>query len=86
MFAILTTLTLVTVCLVVVTVLPMTRITHWFVRDMDFPRFQIAVVAIVLMVAQSVVLDAHHPLRWLLAGVTLICLAVQLWWLLPYTR
>jgi endonuclease/exonuclease/phosphatase (EEP) superfamily protein YafD len=86
MFAILTTLTLVTVCLVVVTVLPMTRITHWFVRDMDFPRFQIAVVAIVLMVAQSVVLDAHHPLRWLLAGVTLICLAVQLWWILPYTR
>lgn len=86
MLAVLIGLSLLTACLVLVTVLPMTRITHWFVRDMDFPRFQIAAVAVTLLVSQCLLLDREQPLRWVLVSVTLTCLAVQLWWILPYTR
>ena len=72
--------------LLVATLMPLSRNPHWLVRGMDFPRLQLAVVAVVLLIAEVILLDLSQPLPWILIGVTASCLAWQLWWILPYTR
>lgn len=74
-----------TTLLLLVTLLPLWRHPHWLVRGMDFPRFQFAVIASLLMVAQLALLDYSHFSGWLMTGATLACLLWQLWWILPYT-
>ncbi len=74
-----------TVAILLATALPLTRCTHWVVRGLDFPRLQFAVFAIVLLVAHLYFLDLQTLIAQLLIVGTLLCLAWQLWWVLPYT-
>ena len=78
-------LTLLAVLVCLATVLPETRFTHWVVRGLDFPRLQIAVLGIAVLVLQLVFLD----LSKLYNGVALVAVAAaigwQLKWVLPYT-
>jgi endonuclease/exonuclease/phosphatase (EEP) superfamily protein YafD len=71
--------------LVTATLLPLWRNPHWLVRGMDFPRLQLAAIALLLMLAQVVSLNLAEPQAWTLIGLTLACLAWQLWWITPYT-
>ena len=78
---------LVAALLVAVTLLPLTNVRHWSVRDLDFPRLQFAAGLAALLAIHVAWLadgaaDAPSPL-WLplLAG----CLAYQLRWILPYS-
>jgi endonuclease/exonuclease/phosphatase (EEP) superfamily protein YafD len=74
-----------TVMLLIATLLPLWRHPHWLVRGMDFPRLQLATAALLLILVQAVSLDLGSAPAWALIGITLMCLAWQLWWILPYT-
>lgn len=76
---------LTTSLLLTATILPIFRYPHWIFRGMDFPRLQFASLAALLLLAQVVWLDLDKAINWVLIGITLICLAWQLWWILPYT-
>ncbi|RYF02841.1 MAG: endonuclease, partial [Oxalobacteraceae bacterium] len=46
-----------TVAIVVMTLLPLSRSSHWWVRGMDFPRLQIVALSAALLLAQWWLLD-----------------------------
>ncbi|MEO9102615.1 MAG: endonuclease/exonuclease/phosphatase family protein [Burkholderiaceae bacterium] len=74
-----------TIVLLVLTLLPLLRQKHWVVRSMDFPRLQLAVLALVLIGA-DIWLGLQRPAGWGLLAIALPCLAWQAWWIAPYTR
>lgn len=78
-------LALATIVVALATLLPMLRHPHWVFRGLDFPRLQLAVVALVLLLLQPALLDMNHPFSWFLVTATGLSLGVQLWWILPYT-
>jgi endonuclease/exonuclease/phosphatase (EEP) superfamily protein YafD len=71
--------------LVLATLLPLWRNPHWVVRGMDFPRLQLAAIALALVLVQALSLDLAETQTWVLMGITLLCLTWQLWWITPYT-
>ncbi|GGX96847.1 hypothetical protein GCM10007160_25620 [Litchfieldella qijiaojingensis] len=71
--------------LVTATLLPLWRHPHWLVRGMDFPRMQLAATALLLILIQVISLDLVKAQAWALINITLVCLAWQLWWIMPYT-
>ncbi|MDB5771985.1 MAG: endonuclease [Burkholderia sp.] len=82
-FAILATLV---ALILLMTLLPLSRHTGWWIRDLDFPRLQITVAALAVLVAQLIVLDlTEFKTQALLAG-TSGCLLYQAWWIIPYTK
>lgn len=68
------------------TLLPFSRRTEWIIRDLDFPRLQIAFVALATLVAELILLDLGEPAGIVLVIVTVACLLYQAWWIVPYTR
>jgi len=83
---ILTIIAILTLAIVVVTLLPLLDSSHWWVRDLDFPRLQIAFTSAVLLTGQWLLLDrSEFPVQLLLAA-TASCLLYQAWWILPYTQ
>ncbi|HEU4851737.1 MAG TPA: endonuclease/exonuclease/phosphatase family protein [Telluria sp.] len=68
------------------TLLPLSRATGWWVRDLDFPRLQLAILALGVLVAQLLLLDLEESETQGLMLVTGACLLYQAWWILPYTR
>jgi len=53
---------------------------------MDFPRLQIVIFSIGLLITVFLVLDVKLPLTILLIAAVTSCLGWQLWWVLPYTK
>ncbi|WP_330217960.1 hypothetical protein [Marinobacter similis] len=78
-------LALVTVVVALATLLPMLRHPHWIIRGFDFPRLQLAAVALVVLILQLALLELDRPLSWFLVAATALSLGCQLWWILPYT-
>ena len=70
--------------LLLVTVMPLSHKTVWWIRDFDFPRLQIAISALALLAAQLWLLDWDTTAAALLA-ITAACLVYQAWWIIPYT-
>ncbi len=68
------------------TLLPLSRRTVWWIRDLDFPRLQIAIIAFVLLIMQFALLDWRDDEVRALIAVNLACLLYQAWWIFPYTR
>lgn len=79
------TLAFCTAFIVMATLLPLWRNPHWSVRGFDFPRLQIAVAALVIVISELAVLDWQRLSTWVLISATGLCLASQLWRVLPYT-
>lgn len=75
-----------TLVIAIATVLPLSKNPHWLFRGMDFPRLQIAVLAVLLLLAQLLYLDLQRPLAWLLVVITALCVFWQAWRVAPYTR
>jgi endonuclease/exonuclease/phosphatase (EEP) superfamily protein YafD len=75
-----------TVLLLLLTLLPFSRIKHWLVRGLDFPRLQLAVLSGLLLAMQLSMLDVTLGASQWLILLNLGCLAVQAWWIWPYTR
>lgn len=77
---------IVTVILTTFTLLPLWRHEAWWVRSLDFPRLQLFVVSLLLLLIELVLLDLSQPSTWGLLVVALLCLLYQAWWIAPYTR
>lgn len=43
--------------IVLATLLPLLRCTGWWIRDLDFPRLQLAILSLTVLVGQFVFLD-----------------------------
>ncbi|SOB75573.1 Uncharacterized conserved protein YafD, endonuclease/exonuclease/phosphatase (EEP) superfamily [Marinobacter sp. LV10R510-11A] len=82
---ILLTLSVFTITIAVATLLPLWRNPHWSVRIFDFPRLQLTILVVLLVIAQLFLLDLNRPLSWVLILVAVGALGAQLWWILPYT-
>lgn len=74
------------VLIVIATLMPLSRHTEWWVRDLDFPRLQIAILALGVLVAEGFLLDMGERTSPVLLVVTAACVAYQAWWIIPYTR
>jgi len=74
------------VILTILTLLPLWRHEAWWVRSLDFPRLQLSVILLLLLVLELLLLDLSHPSAWGLLGVVLLCLVYEAWWIVPYTR
>jgi endonuclease/exonuclease/phosphatase (EEP) superfamily protein YafD len=81
----LATVSLLTVLLVVLTLLPLSRRQAWWIRGCDFPRLQLACAGFLLIALQLSTLDLSRPLTWLLLISCLACVAYQSWWIWPYS-
>ena len=64
----------------------MWRYEAWWVRSLDFPRLQLLVVSLFLLVLEAVLLDLSNLTTWILLMVVLICFVYHAWWILPYTQ
>jgi endonuclease/exonuclease/phosphatase (EEP) superfamily protein YafD len=80
-----TALVLATVVIALLTFLPVWHNPHWLIRALDFPRFQIAILAICLLIVQCIVLNSGDILSIASIALTSLCVIWQLWWILPYT-
>ena len=82
----LTIIAVLTLAIVVMTLLPLSRSAHWWIRGLDFPRLQIALLCAALLPAQWWLLDQSELPAQLMLAATAACLLYQAWWILPYTR
>lgn len=62
------------------------RYEAWWVRGWDFPRLQLGFLAIVLLLAQLALLDFSRTWSWISVALVAICIAYQVWWIIPYTQ
>ncbi|MGB0134966.1 endonuclease/exonuclease/phosphatase family protein [Dokdonella sp.] len=78
-------LVLLSIVLLVATTLPCLRSERWWIRALEFPRIQFAVLAVVLLLAELAFLDLSRPGSWLLLLSVAASLTWHLWWIAPYT-
>lgn len=81
-----TVLTVLSIIALVASIIPFLRIEGWWVRGFDFPRLQFAFLAAALLVADLLLLDMSEPRGWALVAIATVCLCIQAWWIVPYTR
>lgn len=74
-----------TLSLALMTFITLWRYEVWWVRGFDFPRLQLGVLALVLLIVKINLLDFSHVSSWILCSITTICIAYQAWWILPYS-
>ncbi|MCO4755845.1 MAG: hypothetical protein KC478_15295, partial [Bacteriovoracaceae bacterium] len=70
----LSVITTITVLITLVSLLPLSQNPHWIIRGMDFPRLQIAILAVVLLIADFTLLDFDLVFSWALVSLTTVCL------------
>lgn len=71
--------------LLLATVIPLFRGEHYAVRGWDFPRLQIGCLAAVSILARMVFTDVGTGWDWLSLGLAGFALAIQTWWIFPFT-
>ena len=81
-----TTFLFATIILVIFTFLPIWRFEAWWVRSLDFPRLQLFLISLLLILMESVMLDLSQPSTWVLLILALFCFVYHAWWIVPYTR
>jgi endonuclease/exonuclease/phosphatase (EEP) superfamily protein YafD len=74
-----------TVVLAALTLLPLSHHEAWWVRGLDFPRLQLTMILLLLLVLETVLLDLSRPSSWALLTVGWLCLIYQAWWIIPYS-
>ncbi len=75
--------------LALLTLAPLTRVSHWLVRDLDFPRLQLAFLALVNLAACGIFSMRHPSQSTQFIGAALITVLILLyhgWWIFPYSR
>jgi len=85
-FMISTVLALLTLFLLFVTLLPLSRATWWWVRVWDFPRLQLSLLLFAVLVADLALLDLSGTVNLLISITSALCFIYQLWWIVPYTK
>lgn len=74
-----------TAIVVAVTLIPLLPSEKWWVRDLDFPRLQFAVLCLVSLLLNLTILDLECWIGWGTLLLAAGCLVYQLSWILPYT-
>src|SRR5690606_15260755 len=78
-------LALLTGLLLLMTFVTLVRNAVWWIRDLDFPRLQLAFFALILLFVEIFYLDFQQTVPWILTAATVVCLVYQAVWILPYT-
>lgn len=73
------------IIVVLLTFLPMLPHSHWLIRVFDFPRLQITIFASLVLSAQCILFQFDNALSIVSIVFVSLCMAWQLWWILPYT-
>ena len=79
-------LAVVTAILLILTLLPLSQSPRWWVRVWEFPRVQLACLALVLLISHLAVLRSGSLAIAISAFIAGGCLLYQLWWIYPYSR
>lgn len=58
----------------------------WWWRGFDFPRLQLFLAACGLLAVAALVLDMGEKASWWVAAMAFASLAIQGWWIVPYTK
>jgi len=74
-----------TALLVLFTTFPLWRYEAWWVRSLDFPRLQLSIISLIIIVLELALLDSSLLRSWILMIATIACMAYQSWWIAPYT-
>jgi len=74
-----------TASLFFLTVIPLSRSERWWVRVLDFPRLQIFLIAIAILLLILATTDFGLLVNQLLCGVVLLCIFYQGSWIIEYT-
>lgn len=74
-----------TAILVFFTFLPLWRYEAWWVRSLDFPRLQLAIVSLILIILEVMLLHFSLFSSWVILTLTVSCFVCQAWWVAPYT-
>ncbi len=72
--------------IVLATLLPLLRNPAWWIRDWDFPRLQLAILSLAVLVGQLAFLGWEDPTHHLMLVANAACLVYQAWWIIPYTK
>ncbi len=72
--------------LALLTLLPVLRHDRWWIRGLDFPRLQLALLALVLVILPLWSLEWSSLHAWTMVLISTVCLVYHSWWILPYTR
>lgn len=72
--------------LTAMTMLPRSRSSRWWIRVLDFPRFQLLIASLVLLTLLLWFLEPFSALTATLVALTFGCGIYQGYWILPYTR
>lgn len=75
-----------TAILCVLTFITLWRYEAWWVRGWDFPRLQLGLLLLALLVAQAALLDFSQIQSWIVIATTFVCVCYQAWWVVPYTH
>lgn len=75
----------VTLVLAVLTLLPLWSYPAWWVRGLDFPRLQLAIFSLLLLIFGAFLLDFNMISTWCILVIIILCFCYQAWWIAPYT-
>lgn len=71
--------------LLLLTLLPLSKRQEWWIRGLDFPRFQFALFGLALLAAAALLLDFSGAASWLIFAIATVCTLYHVWWIAPYT-
>lgn len=71
--------------LLVATLLPLSRSESWWIRGLDFPRLQLSLLALALLLTGLYFTVGRGLAAWTAVAVCAGCLLYQGWWIAPYT-
>ena len=74
-----------TLVLLTLTLLPLARAEHWWIRSLDFPRLQLVSLAALLLILEALLLNPSETAVQMLLLAALFCVIYQSWWIFPYT-
>jgi endonuclease/exonuclease/phosphatase (EEP) superfamily protein YafD len=79
-------LALASIIIFISTILPQIRSPVWWIRGLDFPRLQIAIIACAWLALGLLAASRGVTVGWPWWALVIFSAAYQLWWIYPYTR
>ncbi|MCB1985937.1 MAG: endonuclease/exonuclease/phosphatase family protein [Burkholderiales bacterium] len=77
---------IITAILTVLTILPIFRHEVWWIRGLDFPRLQLLLIFLTVLLMELLLLDLSLVQTWALIALSMLGIIYHAWWIVPYTR
>lgn len=78
-------ITAISIILLIATLLPMSHLSHWVVRGLDFPRLQLSALSFIVILIILIFGEYNAILMHISFTLSILCLLYQLYWIRPYT-